>query len=36
VADLDLAAQDEIRSKLPSLAHRRASAYRWPQEVEVG
>jgi deaminated glutathione amidase len=35
VADLDLAAQDEIRSKLPSLAHRRASAYRWPQEVEI-
>ena len=36
VADLDLAAQDEIRSKLPALAHRRQSAYRWPQEVEVG
>jgi deaminated glutathione amidase len=36
VADLDLAAQDEIRSKLPALAHRRTDAYRWPQEVEVG
>jgi predicted amidohydrolase len=36
VADLDVASQDEIRSKLPALAHRRQSAYRWPQEVEVG
>jgi predicted amidohydrolase len=36
VAELDVAAQDEIRSKLPALAHRRQAAYRWPQEVEVG
>jgi predicted amidohydrolase len=30
-ADLDLDAQDEVREKLPSLAHRRPGAYRWPQ-----
>jgi predicted amidohydrolase len=30
-ADLDLAAQERIRSELPSLANRRPSAYRWPQ-----
>jgi deaminated glutathione amidase len=29
-ADLDLARQDEIREKLPSLANRVESAYRWP------
>ena len=29
-ADLDLARQDEIREKLPSLANRVAAAYRWP------
>jgi predicted amidohydrolase len=33
VADLDLAQQDEIRSKLPSLANRRPAAYAWPQEA---
>jgi predicted amidohydrolase len=32
-ADLDLARQDEVRAKLPSLANRVAGAYRWPQEV---
>jgi predicted amidohydrolase len=32
-ADLDLARQDEIRGKLPSLANRVAAAYRWPEEV---
>ncbi|HEY3189691.1 MAG TPA: carbon-nitrogen hydrolase family protein [Solirubrobacteraceae bacterium] len=32
-ADLDLDRQDEIRRRLPSLANRRPSAYRWPQEV---
>jgi predicted amidohydrolase len=32
-ADLDLARQDEIREKLPSLANRVGAAYRWPQEV---
>jgi predicted amidohydrolase len=30
-ADLDLTAQDLIREKLPSLAHRRPEAYRWPE-----
>jgi deaminated glutathione amidase len=34
-ADLDLDQQDEIRRRLPSLANRRPSAYRWPQEVEA-
>jgi predicted amidohydrolase len=34
-ADLDLARQDEVREKLPSLANRIASAYRWPQEVSA-
>ena len=32
-ADLDLARQDEIREKLPSLANRVESAYRWPEKV---
>ncbi len=32
VADLDLERQLEIRARLPSLANRRPSAYRWPQE----
>jgi deaminated glutathione amidase len=32
-ADLDLARQDEVREKLPSLANRVGAAYRWPQEV---
>ena len=31
VADLDFDAQDEIRAKLPALANRRGSAYRWPE-----
>jgi predicted amidohydrolase len=30
-ADLDFGAQDEVREKLPSLAHRRPGAYRWPE-----
>jgi predicted amidohydrolase len=34
-ADLDLARQDEVREKLPSLANRVPDAYRWPEEVEV-
>jgi predicted amidohydrolase len=34
-ADLDLASQDEARAKLPSLANRVASAYRWPEEAPV-
>jgi predicted amidohydrolase len=36
VADLDLEAQERIRRELPALANRRPSAYRWPQEAEVG
>ena len=32
-ADLDLARQDEVREKLPSLANRVPSAYRWPERV---
>jgi predicted amidohydrolase len=30
-ADLDFEAQDRIREKLPSLAHRKPEAYRWPE-----
>jgi predicted amidohydrolase len=30
-ADLDLDAQDAIRTRLPSLANRRTAAYRWPE-----
>lgn len=30
VADLDLARQQEIRARLPSLANRRPESYRWP------
>jgi predicted amidohydrolase len=36
VADLDLAAQSDVRAKLPSLAHRRPAAYRWPQVTMAG
>jgi deaminated glutathione amidase len=32
-AELDLARQDEIREKLPSLANRVDSAYRWPEGI---
>jgi predicted amidohydrolase len=32
-ADLDLARQDELRQKLPSLANRVGSAYKWPEEI---
>jgi predicted amidohydrolase len=35
VADLDLARQDELREKLPSLANRVGAAYRWPEEVRA-
>jgi deaminated glutathione amidase len=34
-ADLDLERQGEIRARLPSLANRRAEAYRWPAEVHA-
>ena len=34
-SELDLHRQDEVREKLPSLANRVGSAYRWPEEVRV-
>jgi predicted amidohydrolase len=34
-AELDLAAQDRVREKLPSLANRRPAAYLWPQLTEA-
>jgi len=34
-ADLDLAAQDDVRASLPSLANRRPRAYVWPQLTEA-
>lgn len=33
VAEIDLAAQAQVRRKLPSLANRRPQAYRWPEHV---
>jgi predicted amidohydrolase len=36
VANLDLAAQEETRRKLPSLANRRPDAYRWPEPALEG
>jgi len=33
VAELDLARQDELREKLPSLANRVDAAYRWPEGI---
>ncbi|HKG36680.1 MAG TPA: carbon-nitrogen hydrolase family protein [Solirubrobacterales bacterium] len=35
-ADLDIAAQERVREKLPSLANRRPAAYVWPQLQEAG
>jgi deaminated glutathione amidase len=35
VADLDLEAQDEVRSRMPLLTHRRPEVYRWPEEVRT-
>jgi predicted amidohydrolase len=35
VAELDFERQDEIRVQLPALANRRASVYRWPEEVHA-
>jgi predicted amidohydrolase len=35
VAELDLQRLAQIREQLPSLANRRADAYRWPEEVRV-
>ena len=34
-AELDLARQDEVRDKLPSLANRVPGAYRWPEGVHA-
>jgi deaminated glutathione amidase len=34
-AELDLAAQERIRERLPSLANRRPAAYRWPHLQEA-
>ena len=34
-ADLDLAAQEQVRESLPSLANRRPRAYAWPQLMEA-
>jgi deaminated glutathione amidase len=34
-ADLDLARQDEVREKLPSLANRVEAAYAWPEGVKA-
>jgi len=34
-AELDLAAQERLRERLPSLANRRPGAYRWPQLLEA-
>jgi deaminated glutathione amidase len=34
-ADLDLAAQEQVRHSLPSLANRRPEAYAWPQLLEA-
>jgi predicted amidohydrolase len=35
VAELDLRQLAQIREQLPSLANRRADAYRWPQEIRA-
>jgi predicted amidohydrolase len=35
-AELDLEEQERIREKLPALANRRPTAYRWPEQVEAG
>lgn len=34
-AELDLAAQERVRSSLPSLANRRPRSYRWPELAEA-
>jgi deaminated glutathione amidase len=35
IAELDFARLREVRTQLPSLANRRAEAYRWPQEARA-
>ena len=32
IAELDLAELERVRERVPSLANRRAEAYRWPDE----
>ncbi len=34
-ADLDLADEERVRSKLPSLANRRSGSYRWPEDAHL-
>jgi deaminated glutathione amidase len=34
-ADLDLELQDRVRATLPSLANRRPTSYKWPEEAHV-
>ena len=34
-AELDLERQADLRRRLPSLANRRPTAYRWPEEVKA-
>jgi deaminated glutathione amidase len=36
LAELDLESQREVRARLPSLANRRPSAYRWPEPAPDG
>ena len=36
IADLDLEAQERVRTTLPSLANRRPQVYRWPELMEAG
>lgn len=35
VAELDFGRQDDIRKRLPALAHRRPDAYAWPEEPDA-
>ncbi len=35
LAELDLARQDDVRARLPALAHRRPQAYAWPELAEA-
>jgi len=35
LAELDFARQDDVRARLPALAHRRPAAYVWPEAVEA-
>jgi predicted amidohydrolase len=35
-ADLDFAAQDNVRERLPSLRHRRPETYEWSETITAG